>query len=215
MSDFGRHRGWLLHMAILMVGVVAAYGLSMLFTPSPPESLTRFSALLQFFGVLAVAKGMSDLRRDLSLPSVWQEMLAETKDSLRSLFGRPGKKCVDLGPVSISGRATFRAGAVVTGNTNAPVEQRLAHLEAQVLSLQDGLNGVWTSLDVHKEEVKNDLQATRKEAALYTDQLWNRVRDLSAGGLRLETVGLAWVAVGSLLPALPVSCQLFFFNCQL
>ena len=71
----------------------------------------------------------------------------------------------------------------------------------------DNLYTTTRSLDTRITEeatAKADaIKAVKEETERKQQELWDRITGIATGGIRLETVGLVWVAVGSILPAFP------------
>lgn len=193
--------GWLWHVIVLSIGFLATYLMSTFLPGRRSEAYATFAALLQFIGVLTVAKGIADLRGELGLPSVWKELRDELREDWNRLRGRRHVNIVaGTGSLTLSGLApTIKIGLA----PGATLDQQLQHLQNQI----DSLSQLAQTLDKRvSDEAKaraDAITALSEDTERKREQLWDRVKSIHSGGIRLETVCLAWVAVGSILPAFP------------
>jgi hypothetical protein len=193
---------WLWYLVVLTVGFVATYLLSTLLQDRRSGAYSTFAALLQFLGVLTVAKGISDLRAEIGLPSFWTELGRELRERWNKLLGRHDAQNIVANVAvsfSFAGNATVKVGLP----PNATTDQRFQHLQDQI----DGLTQVDRNLDKRindeAKEKTDAISALKAETERKQQELWDRVAAIQTGGIRLETVGLVWVAAGSILPAFP------------
>lgn len=130
----------------------------------------------------------------------YSSLLGSQREQWNRLLGRHDAQSI-VGEAAVSfwvvGNATVKVGSP----PNATTDQRLQHLQDQI----DALAKVDQNLDKRisdEAKAKTDaINALKAETERKQQELWDRVAAMQTGGIRLETVGLVWVAVGSLLPA--------------
>ena len=82
---------------------------------------------------------------------------------------------------------------------HATTEQKLDHLQRQVDGLFEATRNLGNRADEEKREREEALKDVKAEADQRYTELWNRVRNIATGGIRLENVGLVWLTAGILL----------------
>lgn len=169
--------------------------------------LRTIGGSLQLLGIVLVAKGIADLRRDFGLPSSLSEILAETREGARAaghvlarLVGRRPTVTTVTGVgasaslgISVKGRGTVRSGP------GASLSERVSLIEQIVDSLE---NSVWRLEDTVAQQQESHghlLEAERIARERADAEVASRVTDFAIGGVRLETIGLIWLTVGTLL----------------
>jgi hypothetical protein len=158
----------------------------------------RLSALLQLAGIIVVAWGMADLRREVGLPTLWTEIRQDVVSAFNRIRGKRTGRVVIAGAAAI-GAVGARAYATVGLAPNATTEQKLDHLQRQIDGLLDATRNLENRVDEEKRERVAALKAATGEAEQRDTELWNRVRNIATGGIRLESVGLIWLTAGTLL----------------
>jgi MoxR-like ATPase len=157
--------------------------------------------LLQFFGLLMVAHGLSKLRRDFAQPPLSAKMVAWFK-RLAAIFRTPE-------PITLEGSAGSYAlaGAEVTlehkVGPGASLERRLEVLEKNFELFRDE-----TSTKVRG--LREDLAAARKSIERETHErqaedkkVARMIEEVAIGGLDLEMVGLFWLILGVIFTSIP------------
>lgn len=194
-------RGWLWHLIVLIIGFAAVYWLSTLHDKRA-DAFATLAALLQFIGVLTVAKGIADLRSEVGLPPFWTELGGELREQWSRLRGKPhAQSSVGNAAVSfwVTGNATVKVGLP----PNATTDQRFQHLQDQIDTLTQVDQNLQKRISDEAKAKADAITALKAETERKQQELSDRMTGFATGGIRLETVGLVWVAAGSLLPAFP------------
>ena len=190
-------RSWVWNTGLLIAGFFVCWALS---TPGTTraEAVTRLSALLQLAGIIVVAWGMADLRHEVGLPSFWTEIRADVAAAIDRLRGKPSATVVIAGTGSLVVTG-FRPSVTIGISPHATTEQKLEHLQKQIDGLFEATRNLEDRADEEKGEREAALHAAKTEAEQRYTELWNRVRNIATGGIRLESVGLVWLTAGTLL----------------
>jgi len=102
--------------------------------------------------------------------------------------------------MSASGLGTVTAFGTVR---NATIEQRLDAVEATVKQIRTDLNEKTQALTTSVDAVKQGVQREAEDRAEAIRDVLRQLREVSAGGLRLQGIGLGWLFVGVLFTSLP------------
>lgn len=190
--------GWLWHGCIAIIGIVASYLLS---TPgtSRGEAIERMSAMLQFGGLVVVAVGIRELRREFGFPTWWSELKSEVKETVARLTGRKQPQVVMPLPGKMEWKG-FPARLRVRPAPDATVKQRLDYFQTQIEHIQDVADTLDEHINSERDARTAAIVAVKADIETRYSELWGRIRNISAGGIRLESVGLIWLTVGTLLP---------------
>src|SRR5207247_581179 len=114
------------------------------------------------------------------------------------LRGKQRPTIVMAGGASI-GLMAGRAYATVGLPPHATTEQKFEHLQKQIDGLFEGTRNLENRADEEKRDREAAVKALKAEYEQRYSELWTRVRNISTGGIRLESVGLAWLTAGTLL----------------
>lgn len=202
--------GWVTYAIVLIVGSASAYLLGWLH-PRPEGELRLTAGVLELMGIVCVALGISDVRRQFKLKPLGDEVRAELTKFVADMIARVrrllGLRQDAIAPVigavahatltlSARGRGKVRPGP------QASLEERMQSLEQIVDGMVDA---VW--------RIEDDLlrETTEREKVLATEralreaadtQLEQAIHQYAVGGIRLEIVGLFWLVLGVLLATL-------------
>jgi len=102
--------------------------------------------------------------------------------------------------MSASGLGTVTAFGTVR---NATIEQRLDAVEATVKQIRTDLNEKTQALTTSVDAVKQGVQREAEDRAEAIRDVLRQLREVSAGGLYLQSIGLGWLFVGVLFTSLP------------
>lgn len=203
-------RSWVWNTGLLIAGFFVCWVLS---TPGTTrtEAVTRLSALLQLAGIIVVAWGIADLRREVGLPTLWAEIRSDVVAFVDQLRGKRS------GTVVITGGASFgasggRARVTVGLPPNATTEQMFEHLQRQVDGLFEATGHLEDRADREKQEREDAVKALRSESEQRYTELWNKVRNIATGGIRLESVGLVWLTAGTILAGFGAPLSYLFWR---
>jgi predicted Holliday junction resolvase-like endonuclease len=97
------------------------------------------------------------------------------------------------------GGATARAGAAPPSS----IEQKLEHMQRDIENLYTTTRNLDTRIKEEATAKADAIKTLKEETERKQQELWERITSIATGGIRLETVGLVWVATGSILPAFP------------
>ena len=124
--------------------------------------------------------------------------------SAKKKLGRtPPGKTVYPEAVTLRAIASDQAKATVIPSPGAPVERRLAYLEDSVQELMSDMATLKKDLQTERRERDEDVRTARQEQAGAAKKLRESIAQLATGGLRLEAVGVVWLALGVALTTWP------------
>lgn len=147
-----------------------------------PAWVLQAGGMIQLVGLGIVAWGLWSTRNRLRNTTTLQELRR-----LASLLVRPLRRWWKPGRVEqIVGRSPGRSADAATVSTEPPtLEQRVQQLDDALGRVNEEVEEVWDQL--HHESAQRT-EADRK--------LQRLVGDLASAGLRVEAVGLTWLASG-------------------
>jgi hypothetical protein len=196
MASRARSLGWIaLGLAgAAAVAAVAAVGLD----ATPATSAAWAGAALQVGGLVTVAVGIRKLRRKYNQPGVLAQAYGAVRDRVNRLRAKPRNIVLhaEAGDYALVGE---EVEAILKAGPETPIERRVEILEGEQERLRERVGR-------DRERVTRLDDAVTRERAERTsadDALAEAHRDLAAGGLDLQTVGLVWLVAGVVLGTLP------------
>lgn len=175
-----------------------------------PTQIGNAGAWLHFVGLLVVASGLVKTRNELRGYSNWQAF----KGAMRRLLTRSGGKHITEVVDEIG-----KGGVAVSGEISVPppeeVTDRLERLELDLKGLRGRMDRELDRAEKARRSVYEKVEAkVREEAAAReaaVQEVRAQLRRLTIGGLRMESVGLTWLASGFLVATWP-ECVLWLWN---
>lgn len=192
---------------LLTVGVLLGALFCIIQNPIEKRVL-QTGAALQFAGVLTIAWGIRQTRKDFGLPG----LVDYGREWLREIINGPKTQIICATGISSSASV---GGASITIEGYAPtltLEGRIAALEANQKSLEERLDRV--ASDTQRRisdqvarlavEIENRERGDRDQA--------ERLKRAHTGGLTLSVAGTTWVLVGTILSGFPdwITCLFSF-----
>jgi hypothetical protein len=187
---------WDARLAAFALGIVAL-AIAGCFLFPDDSTVRRTGTALEVLGLLTAAYGLVHRWRRFRRPTPlhWLRRLV-------GAFREPRHAVVNvpLGSLSATGSlGTLKA----SGSFSPTLEDRVASLEAKLDQLRSDsdtkLQEVKTSISELRQLL--DQEATRRERA--PTEIESQIADVSAGGVEVEIVGLAWLFVGMMLANMP------------
>jgi hypothetical protein len=191
--------GWPAWLAI--GGLLVAFGLGAALGKTSQTSILYAGTLLQFFGLVLVAKGLSDVRREFDRPSFFAR-LRSWLTQVATAFRAPQT-------ISLTASAAIAfagAGSATLGrarNANATVEERVAVLEADLEALRTEHTKHVARFSSEVSRLGTDLKSELQARTSADTALRSKIEAFAVGGLHLEAVGLIWLSVGILASSVP------------
>lgn len=180
----------------------------------PSEIFIRtFGGFFQILGIVIVASGIRELRREFKVPT-WREglraeiapLVDNAKANWRRWLRRPlaTRVITGTGKLHLSGSGTMTA----SGHKSSPltVEQRLELLTVEIEQVKSTVREFKQEFARHTEQVARDLAAEGAQRAELEGELTGMITSLAVGGLNLEIVGVCWLFAGTVLTTWP--CEL-------
>ena len=188
--------------------VVAALSICTLI-PRPPEDQVRYAGLaLQLLGVSTVVYLLRDKGRAFERPG----FIA----FLRSWFAsrpkfRPATQVFSIGgTVAMSGTLRATVSTWRGSAQDASVEDRLAALESNVLTLRSQLDSTTRDARTATEQLNSEITAEREARKSSLTALDRKVSRFAADGLHIEAAGVFWLISGIVLATVPVEAVALF-----
>jgi hypothetical protein len=204
---------WLLVVAIFIGGLAAAYYLGTR-NATCEEAITRISAILQLAGLCVVAKGIRDLRKEVGDRKFRTEfgqdvryLAVRGREQLVALaaFFRKPKQSHPVIVATSTARLNVSASGHITITAQQTVEQRVQALERRLGEAEGRTAELARRIQEEGEQRTAAIRTVSENLHRRYEELWQKVRNIAAGGIRLEILGLLWLLIGTLLPALPTS----------
>jgi hypothetical protein len=186
---------------IAVAGLAASVGIAFFTGSDLPSRILYAGTVLDFFGLVLVAQGLSETRKQFGKPSVFGR-LRRWFEAFASTFRRQEHQRA----VAATGRFSLRTGHVrarVGVGQNATVEQRVHALEQNLKILSSELTEVRSSHDLKLAKIETALEEEKKQRVAEMGQLSRQLEDLAVGDLHLETIGLFWLVLGILFTNIP------------
>ena len=160
------------------------------------EPVVRIAGLvLQLFGVLTVAWGLSETRAFFGRPTV----ASAVQSWLKAAPFLPRKVASASANISL-GNLTVKARGYGTDNpATLGVEDRLAALESNIQRIHSRITGLETEYD---QELRKLSQSIKEENSARTGELSairSRLEAFGTGGIHISAMGAVWLFVGLIL----------------
>jgi hypothetical protein len=183
----------------LLVSYVLALLAGWLLKRDAADQVRYFGTWLQLFGILLVAYGVRELRKDFNRPSMIAAMRAQIVAFVRSF--RSGDRTVAIsgvGSVALSGSLALGYGRV--GGT---VEQRLDGLAREIDALRQDLQERDRKLDDKLAAVRGEVSKEREERTAAHGDIQRKLDNVAVGGLYLDVIGLWWLLFATVATSVP------------
>lgn len=175
------------------------------------EPRIRFTGMcLELLGLSTVAYGIQETRRLFSRPKLfeilcqWFKRLPKFSIETRIVVGTARFNLEGHAPSIVVGSASLSATASIEERVSF-LEKRLDQTNALILDIQQM---------VRKESQKlgGDLDTARREREMGDEKNNKLIQEAIAGGLYLETTGVAWLLFGITLATASHEIANFFFG---
>jgi hypothetical protein len=178
----------------VVVGVAAQT-----FGAAPDTSVSFAGVSLDVLGLGTVATGLHQLRRKFTEPGVLTQAYAAVLEQLNRPRAR--SRNTVLHAEAVDGASVVEdAELTVKAAPGVPIERRVELLEGDLKRLREhDLPEVYAGL----AQADDALARERTERTGADAAIAEAVRDVAAGGLYLQTVGLYWLVGGALLGTIP------------
>jgi hypothetical protein len=183
----------LLYLAALYV----LLGFTLILYVDASERTIRLVGLaLQIIGIGTVIWGISTTRKQFGHPPILSLLTSWLRRC--PLIRRPAY----LQPDGISVSASLvgvRLTTVFTPNPNAPLEERLKHIEQGLETLQKRIDSAESQID-NASSIANDkvlVETRAREAA--DNEIMSTLEASSTGGVSISAIGALWLFVGVIL----------------
>ncbi len=159
--------------------------------------------MLQLLGLLAVAYGLHQMRRRFGRPTL-VAIIRDWVARLARAFRRP--EPVTLRGSAIASAATVSAELRVRRGVppGASIEQRVAALQENFDLLQSELDSKLLEVKKRLAELDQSVRQEERERSIGDSKTLKQLEEVAVGGLKLEAVGVIWLALGVLGTSIPV-----------
>ncbi len=198
------YRNWVSHIVVLLAGLLVA-SLPGHLLQTWEASIRTAGGVLQLLGLLSVALGISQLRRDFGLKGTIAEIIAEllhlAKTAVQRVAQMLGRRpaVIHGAGALVAGVTLMRARGKVRSGPNASLEDRIGLLERLIDTLEDAHATLQDTIERDREQFNKALNDERHAREDGDKALKDSVKSLAVGGIRLQTVGLVWLILGVVL----------------
>jgi uncharacterized protein YeaO (DUF488 family) len=175
-----------------------AVGAGRLWDHGVGDQVRYFGTWLQLFGIVLVAQGVRDLRRQFRRPTVFAAMRARVHAILNSFKAQHHAALTGVGAIGLAGSATLAYGRV--GGT---IEQRLDGLEREIDALRKEAQERENKFEDHLSEVRAELSQEKQERAKAHADIESKLENVAVGGLHLDVIGLWWLILATIATSVP------------
>jgi len=157
--------------------------------------------VLQWSGILTIARGLSDMRGRFGRPTLASAILGWFRGLVSAFKTAKTLSAIvtGTGGITTSGEVHVR----LVGGPGASVDQRLAALEENLTRLQK-------ETDQRFEQARRDIAQTQEmiqregqEREAGEQRIRRDLEEVAVGGLRLESIGLIWLFLGVIYTSIP------------
>jgi len=163
------------------------------------DQVRYFGTWLQLFGILLVAQGARELRREFNRPTVFAAMCARFNAIVQS-FRSSDRTAAITGVVGIAMSGSAVAGY---GRVRGTTEQRLDGLERELDALRNDLQDRERKIKEQLSTVRRELLEEKQERSQAHDTINRKLDHLAVGGLHLDVIGLWWLLFATIATSVP------------
>jgi hypothetical protein len=174
------------------------------FESEPAIRLT--GGILQFLGLVTVAIGIHQTRKDFLLPSIRERWAKWIED--RPLRGK-SVTISGIGAVTSTGRVVASGGPPDPG-PDASVEDRIAALERNQKALLLQAKEFRAKIDGNHAEVQRWIEREQEERKAETASVKALLDKFAVGGIYLSVMGTVWIFVGTVLSTASIEIDSLF-----
>lgn len=186
---------------VAVVGIASVATVSVLVGRTPVEQATMAGAGMELLGLIAVAVGLSKLRRQFGRPSLADSVGAWFRE-LPSVFKKQDTRII-TGTANLSVKVHGSMTATVRPGPNSTIDRRVELLEKAVEQLRDDQRRQFDQHERTLAKLTTDLTTEQRDREQAVEKLRGTVEDLAVGGLHFEFVGVVWLFLGIFLGTLP------------
>jgi hypothetical protein len=194
------------------VGLFLALSLLAFLLPAataPPELAVRISGgLFQLAGILTVAAGIARMRRRFSdrpgIVGIVARLLSRVWRRIHRLLPwRKGKSVIIQVAGATTGTSIMKATVRTGLNKTGTLEDQVRQLQQFAEQLQIQMDAVGTEVSEEQRERRESDEEERKAREEADAKLRQDLTELAVGGLHLETAGITWLVLGTVLLTWP------------
>jgi len=190
---------------LTLLGLLGTLYLSQFFGSHLQDKIRIAGYILQLLGLVTVAAGLENTRRLFKRPSLLAKSVEWVK-RLPKVLAPPktvtGSSEVAFGPIEVLSEG-------VVEKSPETLEDRLDLLEKKYGQLQQELAEVRQQVKSEAASLKESIDGERVARTAGDEKTRERLEEFSVGGLRLEGVGLIWLAFGITFATIPVEISDF------
>jgi DNA repair exonuclease SbcCD ATPase subunit len=158
------------------------------------------SGLLQLAGISTVFLSLRHIRKKLGLPDILDEIWADVSARIDTLFQKPKTYTLKLSVDDLTVKA-FAPTVTLHLSPDAAIERRVEHLESQLERLIHELAESERKREEDWSQIEAEIAKLNATTTKSIEKLSGKLHNLAGSGMRLEVIGLMWLAVGALLPS--------------
>ncbi|MBU0621396.1 MAG: hypothetical protein KJ795_06085 [Gammaproteobacteria bacterium] len=180
----------------LTIGI-CALALYISFRPGTSEPTIRWCGMfMDMLGLLTVAWGIADTRRQFGHPSLFKVGMA-----LLRRFPTFNRSVTLAGSASSQANASSSArGYQIYGaGDNPTVESRLAAIEKNISAMNGRIDETQKEMDAEFRNVKTSLSQETQVRTLEDQATRKQLETTATGGVRISLMGLVWLFFGLVL----------------
>jgi len=182
-------------------GSSCAWGLSYAAASNMTDQLLYAGTVLQLCGLATVAHGIRELRKMFKKPTVGSRIIGWFQNLKNAVI--PNKQSGRFDMPSMVVTATL--GAIqVTGSIGGPkLEERVDALEKALADMRMEQEKKFQDLDGSVLRVEGLVHEEGNNRQKGDVELFQKIEEVTVGGIRLEVIGFTWLLLGMLATSIP------------
>jgi hypothetical protein len=162
------------------------------------DQVRYFGTWLQLFGIVLVAQGVRELRREFNRPTVFAAMLARTHAILQSFRAQHHVAITGVAAIGLAGST-----ALAYGRVGGTIEQRLDGLENEIDALRKDRQEREKNFQDKLSELRGELSKDKQERIEAHAEIGRKLDNVAVGGLHLDVIGLWWLLFATVATSVP------------
>jgi uncharacterized membrane protein HdeD (DUF308 family) len=162
------------------------------------DQVRYFGTWLQLFGIVLVAQGVRELRREFNRPTVFAAIRARIHAIRQSFQAQHYVAITGVGAVGLAGSA-----ALAYGRVRGTTEQRLDGLEREIDGLRRDAQERERQFQDKLSELRGELSKEQQERIEAHAEIKRKLDNVAVGGLHLDVIGLWWLLFATIATNVP------------
>ncbi len=189
---------WRAFFLVAVFGFVPYFALPLLLPTDPADRLRVSGALMQVIGILSVIVRLDRSRQLFDRPGLLKTFTS-WMSLLKPIFKHPTPKVIKVGCATVKVEA-LPGRALKAPGKNAPLVERVAHLEKRLPEIEQACVKALTEL---RRELSKAVQGEQRRRKEEDALLGKQIEEATIGGIHIDMAGVMLLIVGVVLGTVP------------